>query len=65
MRQLKLGRRIDYLALRDGLRDNRTANSTAGSAASSAIGKECIIRRLQIISQPVNKTAEAESRSSY
>ena len=49
MRQLKLGRRINRLALKDGLKDNHTAGSTAGSivgsAASSAVEKECTTRR--------------------
>ena len=61
VRQLKLRRGMNHSALRDGLRDNHIAGSTASSAA----GKEYTTKRLQIISQPTDKTAKARSCSSY
>ena len=54
---------MNRLALGDGFRDDRAAGSAAGSAASSAAGKECMTRRLQIMSRPTDKTAEARKKN--
>ena len=44
IRQLKLGRRMNCLALRDGLRNDRIVGSIAGTA----VGEECMTRRLHL-----------------
>ena len=54
---------MNRLALGDGFRDDRAAGSAAGSAASSAAGKECMTRRLQIMSWSINKTVEAKKKN--
>ena len=63
MRQLKLERRMNCLALGDGLKDNRAVGFVAGSAASSTVGKECMTRRLQIMLWPVDKTVKARKKN--